>query len=109
MIRFAFTMKLKPGMKEEYKRRHDALWPEMVQFMKDSGILYYSIFLDEPTNTLFAVQYMSESGKSAAGVRENPLIRKWSTYMSDIVESDAEGNQILNPLPEMFHFQRGET
>ena len=56
MQRIAFKMKLMAGCQAEYKRRHDAIWPELVALLKEHGVSDYSIFLDEETNTLFAVQ-----------------------------------------------------
>jgi len=56
MLRHAFKMKLRPGAAAEYKRRHDELWPELAAELKAAGISDYSIFLDEETPTLFAVQ-----------------------------------------------------
>ncbi len=56
MIRNAFVMKLKPGFEAEYKKRHDAIWPELSRELKRAGISDYSIFLDQRTLTLFAVQ-----------------------------------------------------
>jgi L-rhamnose mutarotase len=53
MHRLAFKMKLHHGQKAEYLRRHDALWPELQQLLKETGIVDYSIFLDEETNFLF--------------------------------------------------------
>ena len=44
MKRVAFTMQLKPGQKEEYKKRHDEIWPELKQLLKQAGISEYSIF-----------------------------------------------------------------
>ena len=41
--RLAFKMKLNEGFKEEYKKRHAALWPEMRKMLKDSGVGNYSI------------------------------------------------------------------
>ena len=51
--RVAFKMKLLKGCEEEYKKRHDELWPELEQLLKETGISDYSIFLDEETNILF--------------------------------------------------------
>ena len=64
MQRLAFKMHLNEGQKEEYKRRHDALWPELYQLLKNAGVSEYSIFLDEETNTLFAFQKVSGEGGS---------------------------------------------
>ena len=51
----AFKMQLKPGVVDEYRRRHDEIWPELSALLSDSGIYDYSIFLDEDTLSLFAV------------------------------------------------------
>ena len=62
--RFGFKMKLFPGFKEDYKKRHDEIWPELVQLLKNEGIGNYSIFLDEESNSLFA--YQEQSGESSS-------------------------------------------
>ena len=53
--KYAFRMRLNPGMKAEYKRRHDEIWPELVALLKQAGVSDYSIHLDEETNMLFGV------------------------------------------------------
>ncbi|MEI9944652.1 MAG: L-rhamnose mutarotase [Chitinophagaceae bacterium] len=55
MQRVAFKMKLFKGQEEEYRKRHNAIWPELQQLLKETGISEYSIFLDESTNDLFGV------------------------------------------------------
>jgi len=55
--KFAFTMRLNPGMQEEYKRRHDAIWPDLSQAITSAGVRDYSIHLDPETNILFAVMW----------------------------------------------------
>lgn len=44
MKRFAFKMQLKAGCEKEYEKRHAAIWPELVQMIKDQGVSNYSIF-----------------------------------------------------------------
>ena len=53
MEKYAFKMKLNPGMKAEYKRRHDEIWPSLVALLKQAGICDYSIHLDQETNILY--------------------------------------------------------
>ena len=55
MEKIAFRMFLKAGHAAEYKHRHDAIWPELVALLRESGISDYSIYLDEETHVLFAV------------------------------------------------------
>ena len=46
MERFAWKGRIKPGMQEEYKRRHDEIWPEMLELLKSAGIRNYTIWSD---------------------------------------------------------------
>jgi L-rhamnose mutarotase len=50
MIRKAFTMTLTPGAEDEYRQRHNPIWPELKQVLKSHGVSDYSIFLDRHTN-----------------------------------------------------------
>ena len=53
MERVAFKMKLFKGKEIEYKKRHDEIWPELSELLKEKGVQEYSIFLDEATGFLF--------------------------------------------------------
>ncbi|KQB40102.1 L-rhamnose mutarotase [Flavobacterium aquidurense] len=101
-IRNAFTMKLKPGFEAEYKVRHDQIWPELQALLSDTGIQDYSIFLDEKTLTLFAVQKLSKDFDSAY-LPNHPIVKKWWNYMADIMETNPDHSPITNPLKEVFH------
>jgi L-rhamnose mutarotase len=101
MGKIAFKMKLMPGFQEEYKRRHDALWPEIQALLKEHGIADYTIFLDEETNILFAVQQLGESSSQDLG--EYPIIKKWWAYMADIMETNADNSPVSTPLKMVFH------
>ena len=74
MTRNAFKMKLKPGNVTEYKKRHDEIWPELQKELRAAGISDYSIFLDEETLTLFAMQKLSEKN-SANDLPNSPIVR----------------------------------
>ena len=63
MQRVAFKMKLFKGCEDEYKRRHDALWPELESLLRQTGIKDYSIFLDASTGDLFAVLDVADTQK----------------------------------------------
>lgn len=101
MSKIAFKMKLMPGFQEEYKRRHNEIWPEVRTLLKENGISDYFIFLDEETNTLFAVQQQGDSSSQDLG--EHPVIKKWWAYMADIMETNADNSPVSRPLKMMFH------
>lgn len=95
-------MKLKPGFKEEYKKRHDEIWPELKTLLNENGISDYTIFLDEETNILFAVQ-QQDGNKSSQDLGQTEIVQKWWAYMADIMESNPDNSPVSKPLTEVFH------
>ena len=101
-MKVAFKMKLKPGFKDEYKRRHDELWPELKKLLKDQGVSDYSIFFDEETNILFGVQ--NQEGESSSQDLGNlEVVQKWWAYMADIMETNPDNSPVTVPLEEVFY------
>lgn len=100
-MKVAFKMQLKPGMKEEYEKRHAAIWPELVALLKDNGIADYSIYLDEETYTLFAEQRLT--GNSSQELGNTELVQRWWKYMADIMETNPDFSPISKPLINVFH------
>ena len=102
LSRHAFKMKLKPGFKEEYQRRHEAIWPELSQVLSAAGISDYSIYLDEETNTLFALQKLSPN-HTADRLPHDPIVRKWWDFMSDVMEYNDDNAPVAITREEMFN------
>jgi len=99
---YGFKMRLKPGLADEYKRRHDEIWPELSALLRKSGVSDYSIFLDEETNILFAVQKQSGSS-SSQDLGSEAIVRRWWAHMADIMETNPDGSPVTIPLREVFH------
>src|SRR6185503_18347601 len=97
MPRLAFKMKLKPGVVAEYKKRHDEIWPALAAELKAAGISDYSIFLDEETLALFAVQKLS-AGNTASALPDLPIVRKWWNYMAPLMETQPDNSPVAKPL-----------
>ena len=95
-------MQLKPGVEEEYKRRHDEIWPELTEALSAAGISDYSIFLDEATGRLFAVQKLSDDNQ-ADGLPETEIVKKWWAYMADLMDTHPDNSPVSIPLREVFH------
>jgi L-rhamnose mutarotase len=95
-------MQLHKGFKEEYKRRHDTLWPELKELLKATGISDYSIFLDELTYCLFGVMTVTNP-KALDDLPDNPIMKKWWNYMKDIMETNEDNSPVSIPLEEVFY------
>lgn len=104
MERKAFKMFLNEGQKEEYKKRHDEIWPELKKLLKDAGVHEYSIFLDEESNTLFAFQKVSGDGGSQ-DLGETEIVQKWWKYMSTVMPSNEDNSPISTELEEVFYME----
>ena len=95
-------MHLFPGKQDEYKRRHDQLWPDLKDLLKSTGIEEYSIFLDEKTNHLFGVLSIDDSLRLDE-LPKHPVMKKWWAYMGDIMESNPDNSPVSIPLKEVFY------
>jgi L-rhamnose mutarotase len=104
MKRVAFKMRLLEGMKEEYKKRHDEIWPELTALLKGESITDYSIFLDESTGLLFGVLKTDDSGRLDE-LSHHPVMRKWWGYMKDIMETNEDNSPVSVPLEEVFYLR----
>lgn len=97
-------MKLFPGFEEEYKKRHDELWPELKKLLVDTGINEYYIYLDEDTLTLFAFLKCDDLEKLDA-IATHPIMKKWWHYMKDIMETNPDESPVNIPLKEVFNLK----
>lgn len=104
MKKVAFKMKLKPGFKEEYRRRHNELWPEVKELLKANGISDYSIFFDEETNSLFAVEKIDD-GVARIDLSKEQVIKNWWDHLADIMEVKPDNSPVITKLEIVFHLE----
>ncbi len=95
-------MRLHRGFEEEYKRRHDNLWPELQELLKSTGVSEYSIFLDENTNELFGIMQVDDP-RLIASLPEHPVMQKWWAHMRDIMDTNPDNSPVSIPLKEVFY------
>jgi len=104
MTRHAFKMPLKPGVVAEYKKRHDEIWPELQLLLKENGVSDYSIFFDEETNILFAVQKLN-SETSSQNLGNEAIVKKWWNYMADLMDVNEDNSPVVVNLEKVFHLE----
>ena len=104
MERVAFRMKVFPGCRDEYKKRHDEIWPEMKREHLAHGYRSYSIYLDPETCFLYAYAEI-EDKKRASEMDDTPINRKWWHYMKDVMETNEDESPKCVALSEVFHLE----
>lgn len=102
MEQIGFRMQLNEGQLQEYRRRHDDIWPELVALLKDAGISDYSIFVHEETNSLFAVLRRT-SEHTMDSLPLEPVMQQWWEYMADIMSSGETNEPLVEPMERLFH------
>ncbi|MFN3275693.1 MAG: L-rhamnose mutarotase [Paracoccus sp. (in: a-proteobacteria)] len=102
MQKYAFRMTLNPGMADEYRRRHDAIWPELATLLREAGVQDYSIHLDEASGALFATLWRRDD-HGMDDLPDHPVMRRWWAHMADVMETHPDGEPVAVPLTPMFH------
>lgn len=98
--RIAFCMTLYPGKEEQYRKRHDQIWPEMVRVLKAAGVSNYSIFLLD--TTLFAYAEIEDIDKWN-DLPNQDVVKKWWAYMKPLMETNPDSSPVSSFLKEIFH------
>lgn len=105
MEKYAWRGKIVPGMQEEYKKRHDNIWPEMKEVLADAGIVNYSIWMQ--VEELFGYYECEKGVEYAAKVQaESNVVKKWDEYMKDILIMEKDPVTGAQPLlTQVFSFR----
>jgi len=76
-------LRIPPGMQEEYKRRHDNLWPEMGELLRQCGIRNYTIWSYD--GDMFAYCEVDDPETCRKVLAGSEVKERWDEYMSDIL------------------------
>ena len=104
MIRKSFRMTLKEGQIEEYKKKHDEIWPEISVALTNAGVTNYSIYYDKKDNTL--IEYMElKENNTFHNLEELEILKKWNINMKNLLETKSDNNAtpVVRELEEVFH------
>jgi L-rhamnose mutarotase len=104
MKRVGFLLKVKSGLLEEYKKHHQAVWPEMLDALRRQGWHNYSLFL-RPDGLLFGYFEAEESFQASLdGMAQESINQQWQAFMGPYFESiTGRPDQNMQELEEVFH------
>ena len=98
MSNYAWVLEVRPGYEEEYKKRHDELWPEMKDMLREAGVRNYNIF--RHGLTLFGYFETDDLKKSIKHITDSEINKKWGEYMSPIMKIDVDENKDMRSCPK---------
>ncbi len=99
--RLAWVMRLKPGNEAIYKRKHDEIWPEMLENMKRDGVSTFSIYL----HGLDLFAYMERDTAPDPDTKPSDLTWRWWEMMAPYMETNPDFSPVQYPVQEMFNFE----
>lgn len=102
MIRKAFVMQVNPDKHEEYEKRHNPIWDELAQTLKQHGSHHYSIFLDKQRHLLFGYVEIESEARWAA-VAQTDVCQKWWQYIADVMPSNPDNSPVSSDLKSVFY------
>ncbi|MCB0018596.1 MAG: L-rhamnose mutarotase [Anaerolineales bacterium] len=105
MKRVGFILKVKEDRIEEYKKHHEAVWPEMLAALSKHGWHNYSLFM-LPDGTLFGYFETPDSFQAALdGMAGEAINDKWQDFMSPFFEAPAgaHADEMMVEIQEVFH------
>ena len=103
MERYAWKARVLEGQLEEYKRRHDAIWPELAEVLREAGIRNYTIW--NVGEELFGYYECEKGADYAARVQaESPVVDRWNAYMKDVMEMEMDPRTGAQPRLEQVFF-----
>ncbi|GAA6181878.1 L-rhamnose mutarotase [Shimia sp. NS0008-38b] len=102
MEKYAFCMTLHPGKLDEYRQRHDDIWPELVVLLKEAGVEDYSIHFHAETNQLFGVLWRRKDHTMDA-LPDHPVMKRWWAHMADLMNTYPDNRPVAVDLQQVFH------
>ena len=102
MIRKAFVMSVHPDQHTEYEKRHNPIWEELEQTLKEHGAHNYSIFLHAATNQLFGYVEIEDEARWDA-IAQTDVCQRWWAYMANVMPANPDNSPVSVDLKSVFH------
>jgi L-rhamnose mutarotase len=103
VTRHCFQLQVKPDRIDEYRRRHAAVWPEMLRALADSGWRHYSLFLRDD-GLLIGYVESDDLAASVAAMAETDVNARWQAEMGELfADLDVPPDQGFLQLEEIFN------
>jgi L-rhamnose mutarotase len=104
MERVCFSFELHEGAEAEYKKRHDEIWPELVEVIQEAGLKNYSLFR-RGTLVIGYVEAYPDAATAFAKVGASEYNSKWSEWFKDLIVNQADDQGNMMRFTEVWHLE----
>lgn len=101
MERTCFSFELVPGQEEEYDRRHQAVWPDLLEALRRSGVRNYSIFRNG-TMVIGYAECEPDAATAFGAVGRTGVNARWAQWFADLIVGIADDDWQTS-YTEVFH------
>ncbi|HUB69322.1 MAG TPA: L-rhamnose mutarotase [Acidimicrobiales bacterium] len=102
MQRICFHLRVRPDRAAEYARRHQEVWPEMLQALSETGWRNYSLFLSSD-GLLTGYLECDDFDRARAAMAERAVNSRWQAEMAGFFEEGGPPDEQMRAVPEVFH------
>jgi L-rhamnose mutarotase len=105
-MRVCFQLRVKPDRLDDYRRRHEAVWPDMLDALAQTGWNNYSLFL-APDGLLIGYFETPSLDDALSGMAATDVNRAWQAEMAEFFEGldGRPPDQGFLVLDEVFHLE----
>lgn len=104
MQRICFTLRVRPERLDEYRQSHRAVWPEMLEALREAGWKDYSLFL-RPDGLLIGYLKCESFEAAQAAMAARDVNTRWQTAMAPYFVTDGRPDSMMQALDEVFHLE----
>lgn len=104
MARYCFLLRVRPELLDEYRERHRAVWPDMLQALRDTGWRNYSIFA-RPDGLIVGYVEADDLAAAQQAMAGAEVNARWQAEMSRyFIGLDGRGpDESFELLEEIFN------
>ncbi len=106
MQRVGFCFKVRQEVIPEYTERHRAVWPEMLQALRETGWHNYSLFM-RADGLIFGYLETDDFEAAQKGMAAREINKRWQAEMAPFfeIEPGKRPDESMQLLPEVFHLE----
>jgi L-rhamnose mutarotase len=102
MQRVCFLMEIIPGQEDEYRRRHDEIWPELVAELRAAGVRNYSLFR-RGTSVIAYAECHPDAATAFGKVGATEVNARWAAWFTDVLATHTAEDGSLIEATEVWH------